>query len=180
MGIIRDLPHVAVAPSVDDPKKEALFYTNAETLRAFANFPFSSKIAENFGLVRGGLDPKAPGVRSTNAVFRGLKRDQIEPGYDEQIYAYVANPGISFALGNEDRKDGKLPRPIERPKEAVFVTYVLLATDRDVNFHPGFNKSFQQEITGQILDWEWVMCSPENSALPENWEIRYEEEKWIT
>ncbi|MCH8843252.1 MAG: hypothetical protein IID61_09775 [SAR324 cluster bacterium] len=175
----RDSLHVTVAPSVRDPQKKVLLYTNAETLRGFANFVFSSKIAQYLGLVRGGLDSRVPGICTASAVFKGLKRDQIEPGYDANIYAYVATPEIGFALGNEARKNGMGPIPIEKTRDSVFVTYVLLAKDREVYFHGEFKNSLRNEIVGQILDWEWVRRSPTNHNLPDNWQTRYEEEKWI-
>jgi hypothetical protein len=171
-------PHIVVAPAPRDRNARVCLYVKDTTLRAFASFYFKSKLAEFFGLVRGGIDDRADGLVSTHAVFRGLLRDQKAPGFDEQIYVYVTAPEIGFHIFNEDRKRGHLPTVAPAPNNSVFVTYVLMREDQELKFHEGLSKEIRDQVAGEVLDWEWICWSPEDNRLPENWSTRYKEPLW--
>lgn len=171
--------HIVAGPGPDSPTATAKYYVKNTTLRGFASFIFKSKIAQYFGLVGGWVHKDVQGLRATKALFRGLLRDQIEPGHDEQMFAFVTNPPFDFALTNEGRLSGGNPHLIEKPKDSVFVTYILIDEDRSIEFHDELDEKLKDGVIGEICDWEWVLCSPDNPALPERWRSRYQEERWI-
>lgn len=93
------------------------------------------------------------------------------------VYVYVMNPAHSYDFPESTRHSEVGARPSAKPKESVFVVYAEM---KDVAYEALIDlpEELRGEIVGTINYWEWVMDSPADLTLPENFETRYHERVW--
>lgn len=166
-----------LAPSFDDPEKlmklavdASWILNNAAHARRQPLMDFwalvqgSAPPVNNVGYHEGGTVPDLPGLKAAHALFCGLKRPIDDADHDGEVYVFVTLPKEMYHYVADMVCVAKAR---EVPRDAVFACYV---------------RRYQQEtgdgISGRILAWEWVKAVPEEPTLPQDWQERYQAERW--
>jgi len=165
----RETPNVVLARGRDGEQHVRLSASIA-TLRRFRDGGLNAKLGEYCGLVHGNtrertangnvVDGGTQGLLLATALFRGLKRPLTSAGLDGEICAFISRPGCTFEFPNPSDVAVRCAAPLR----SVFVTYARFEA-RDT-------------VDGEILSWEWVLADARDSALPDGWDVRYEERIW--
>lgn len=168
-----------VAPSFDDPGKQVTLEVDASWILANAAYARRQPLMDfwalvqgtappvnNIGYHEGGTLPDLPGLKAAHALFCGLKRPIDDADHDGEVYVFVTLPKLVYRYLADMVCVAKVR---EAPKNAVFACYV---------------RRYQQEtadgISGRILSWEWVRAEPTTPMLPQDWQERYQAERWRT
>jgi hypothetical protein len=108
-----------------------------------------------------GVHDKSKGILDVHAVFQGLNRPHETENGNEAVYIYIIAPDYRY-----DYAAGMVcvAKRNSFPDGTVFAVYVHLDAD---------------EEKGVIFNWEPVKSASDNPRLPENFNERYDEEKWV-
>lgn len=100
------------------------------------------------------------GILDAHAVFQGLNRPHIEEDGDKSVYIYIVKPKYTYEYVPDM---ATTCRRKLAPEGAVFAVYVKLN---------------EEGTGGEIFNWEFVKCDPQDQSLPEDHENRYDERRW--
>ena len=173
----RDTPNIVLANSPKNRSEIVLFRADPITIRQFDADKMNAKIGEYCGLVHGNIKENScgtlteggtDGLLAAHALYRGIKRPKNQDGRDEKMLVYVTNPSCSYVYLN--RTDGA-PTPCPKPKDSVFVTYIDLFAEPEID-------AKGREIMGLVKFWEWVIACTININMPDESEVRYTDKVW--
>jgi hypothetical protein len=155
----------------DDSAQFMRLRVDPEVVRQFVDDGRNAGLGQYCGLIHGAIKDGFPSLVRANALFRGIQRPMIDFDHDGQVLVYVANPPHTFEYPAVNRFNDRDPAPGAKPKNAVFVVYVRLIKE-------GAGWTESDDVSGEILNWEWVLGHAPDYRLPEDYDTRYTEKVW--
>ena len=102
----------------------------------------------------------------------------IDFNADDEVYVYIADSGYDYVYPQERRFSslGLLQAPM--PHSSVFATFVVLDDGVVASAAEAIREAGGGQVDGIVQNWEWTLASPDDPALPEDFQNRYAQRMW--
>ena len=107
------------------------------------------------------------GLTEPVAIFAGLKRPRNNRRSDQQTVVYITNPARNYVYPNRNEFIGG-PVRVPVPIDSVFATYVDFGSAAVDEIRSMLSYKLPGDVSGVVIDWEWVTASPSDPLLPVN------------
>ena len=165
------------APGFDDPQVKVRLGVDASWVRLNAIHARLQPLLDFWALVKGMAPPincigyhegyvpqDLRGLSAAHALFCGLKRPLDDTTNGDHVHIFLTSPPILYG-SVESMVCLAKARPA--PKNAVFACYVRR-----------YEEETQDKLSGRILAWEWVKADDADPLLPQDFQDRYQLERW--
>ena len=137
----------------------------------------SDRLGQFGGLVHGNIwgnvtnpdlyDEGTPGLTQPTAIFCGLKRPRNQRSVDDKTMIYITNPGRNYTWPYANKySDGPIRASV--PPACVFAVYVDYGLGIVDAIRGTMPYAAPRDAAGFVVDWEWLIASPQDSRLPAN------------